>query len=93
MPITPITSLPSTVNFLIYPAGSVVVAREDVVTLTNVYDSTNLSQNLYTALFTEEAFAPIFPCGELRQYTVNACPSGATAAQVYTSCAAPAAAA
>jgi len=92
-PITPITSLPSTVNFLIYPAGSVVVAREDVVTLTNVYDSTNLSQNLYTALFTEEAFAPIFPCGELRQYTVNACPSGATGAQVYTSCAAPAAAA
>lgn len=91
-PIAPLTSLPSTVDFLIYPAGSIVVAREDVVTLTNVYDSTNLSLNLYTALFTEEGYAPIFPCGEVRQYTVNACPSGATAAQVYTSCAAPAAA-
>lgn len=92
-PIVPITALPTTVNFLIYPAGAVVVAREDVVTLTNVYDSTNLSQNLYTALFTEEGYAPIFPCGEVRQYTANACPSGATAEQVYTSCAAPAAAA
>lgn len=89
-PITPITALPTTVNFLIYPAGAVVIAREDVVTLTNVYDSTNLAQNLYTALFTEEGYAPIFPCGEIRQYTANACPSGATAAQVYTSCAVPA---
>lgn len=88
-PITPITALPTTVNFLIYPAGAVVIAREDVVTLTNVYDSTNLTRNRFTQLFTEEGYAPIFPCGEVRQYTANACPSGATAAQVWTSCAAP----
>lgn len=92
-PITPITALPTTVNFLIYPAGAVVIAREDVVTLTNVYDSTNLTVNRFTQLFTEEGYAPIFPCGEVRQYTANACPSGATAAQVWTSCAAPEAAA
>lgn len=89
-PIVPITSLPTTVQFLIYPAGAIVLARQDVVTLTNVYDSTNLRQNLYTALFMEEGFAPIFPCGEVRLYTANACPSGATGHQVYTSCAAPA---
>lgn len=88
-PITPITALPTSVNFLIYPAGAVVIAREDVVTLTNVYDSTNLTTNRFTQLFTEEGYAPIFPCGEVRQYTANACPSGATAAQVWTSCAAP----
>ncbi|KUJ65450.1 major capsid protein [Streptosporangium amethystogenes] len=92
-PITPITSLPTTVDFLIWPAGAIVLLREDVVTLTNVYDSTNLKQNLYTALFTEEGYAPIFPCGEVKRYTVNACPSGATADQVWTSCAVPAAAA
>ncbi len=92
-PITPITSLPSTVNFLLYPAGAIVLLREDVITLTNVYDSTNLKQNLYTALFMEEGYAPIFPCGEVRQYTAQACPSGATGAQVWTSCAVPAAAA
>jgi hypothetical protein len=92
-PITPITVYPATVNFLIYPAGAVVIARQDVITLTNVYDSTNLTQNLYTALFTEEGYAPIFPCGEIRQYTVSACPSGVSAAPAYTGCAAPAVAA
>jgi len=90
-PIVPIMGLPTTVQFLIYPAGAVVLLREDVVTLTNVYDSTNLRQNLYTALFTEEGYAPIFPCGEIRLYTANACPSGATGHQVWTSCVAPAA--
>lgn len=90
-PITPLTALPTTVNFLIYPAGAIVLAREDVVTLTNVYDSTNLKQNLYTALFTEEAYAPIFPCGEVREYTASLCPSGATGHQVWSSCATPAA--
>lgn len=92
-PIVPIQALPTTVNFLIYPAGAIVLAREDVITLTNVYDSTNLKQNLYTALFMEEGYAPIFPCGEVRQYTAQACPSGATGAQVWSSCAVPAAAA
>lgn len=90
-PITPITAFPTTVNFLIYPAGAIVLARQDVITLTNVYDSTNLRQNLYTALFMEEGFAPIFPCGEVRQYTAQACPSGATGHQVWSSCVAPAA--
>lgn len=90
-PIVPITALPATVNFLIYPAGAIVLLREDVVTLTNVYDSTNLKQNLYTALFTEEGYAPIYPCGEVKQYTAQACPSGVTARQQYTSCAVPAA--
>lgn len=92
-PITPITAFPTTINFLIYPAGAIVLAREDIVTLTNVYDAASLRQNLYTALFTEEAYAPIFPCGEVREYTTSLCPSGATGAQVWTSCAVPAAAA
>lgn len=82
-------ALPSTVNFLIYPAGAVVLARQDVVTLSNVYDAANLAQNLYTRLFTEEGFNLLFPCGAVRQYTAQVCPSGATAAQVYTSCVAP----
>lgn len=84
------TALPTTVNFLIFPAGAVVLARQDVVTLSNVYDSTNLAQNLYTRLFTEEGFNLLFPCGPVRQYTAQACPSGATAAQAYTGCIAPA---
>jgi len=88
-PAVPLTALPTTVNFLIYPAGAAVLARQDVVTLSNVYDSTNLTQNLFTRLFSEEGFGLLFPCGQIRQYTAQTCPSGATAAQVYTSCAAP----
>lgn len=89
-PAAPLTALPTTVNFLIYPAGAVVLARQDVVTLSNVYDSTNLVQNLYTRLFTEEGFNLLYPCGPVELYTAQSCPSGATAHQVYTSCAAPA---
>ncbi|MYZ40538.1 MULTISPECIES: major capsid protein, partial [unclassified Streptomyces] len=88
-----LTALPTTVNFLIYPAGAVVLARQDVVTLSSVYDAANLQQNLFTRLFSEEGFQPIYPCGSIRQYTAQLCPSGATGAQVWTSCAVPAAAA
>ncbi|MFE4535687.1 major capsid protein [Streptomyces scopuliridis] len=88
-----LTALPVTVNFLIYPAGAVVLARQDVVTLSSVYDAANLQQNLFTRLFSEEGFQPIYPCGSVRQYTAQLCPSGATGAQVWSSCAVPAAAA
>lgn len=87
---TDLLAFPTTVQFLVFPAGAVVLARQDVVTLSNVYDSTNLTQNLFTRLFAEEGFIPIFPCGEVRLYTAQACPSGATASQAYTACVAPA---
>jgi hypothetical protein len=74
------TSLPNTVSFLAYPAGSVAVARQDVVTLTNVYDSTLLATNQFTSLFAEEGFAPIYPCPGQRLYTVTGCTGGVTGA-------------
>lgn len=85
-----LTALPSSVNFLAYPAGSVAVARQDVITLTNVYDAASLATNEFTALFAEEGFAPIFPCPGLRQYTVAGCVAGLTGEQSI-SCTAPAA--
>ena len=76
------TSLPSTVSFLAYPAGSIAVARQDVVTLTNVYDAASLAVNEYTDLFAEEGFAPIYPCPGQRLYTVTGCTGGTTGAHV-----------
>lgn len=76
------TSIPSTVSFLAYPAGSVAVARQDVVTLTNVYDAASLATNQYTSLFAEEGFAPIYPCPGQRLYTVTGCIGGTTGAHV-----------
>lgn len=73
------TALPTTVSFLAYPAGSVAVARQDVVTLTNVYDAASLSVNEFTALFAEEGFAPVYPCGAPRLYTTPVlCVAGTT---------------
>lgn len=76
-----LTALPNNVSFLAFPAGSVVVARQDVVTLTNVYDAASLSTNEFTALFAEEGFAPLYPCPGQRLYTVNElCNMGPTGA-------------
>lgn len=75
-----LTALPSTVSFLAFPAGSVVVARQDVVTLTNVYDAASLAQNEFTALFAEEGFANLYPCPGQRLYTVTGCAAGVAGA-------------
>lgn len=74
------------VQFLIYPAGSIVMAVQDVVTLRNVYDSTSLKANQYTELFTEDGWAPIFPCPGLRLYSALTCRSGATGEQIAWGC-------
>lgn len=76
-----LAALPTSVSFLAYPAGSIAVARQDVVTLTNVYDAASLSVNEFTALFAEEGFAPIYPCGPPRLYTTPVlCVAGITGA-------------
>jgi len=75
------TALPTGVSFLAYPAGSVAVARQDVVTLTNVYDAASLAVNEFTSLFAEEGFAPIYPCPGQRLYTLaGLCNAGTTGA-------------
>ena len=75
-----LTALPSAVNFMAYPAGAVAVARQDVVTLTNVYDAASLATNEFTSLFAEEGFAPVYPCPGIRNYTVTGCPAGVVGA-------------
>lgn len=75
------TTLPTGVSFLAYPAGSIAVARQDVVTLTNVYDAASLAVNEFTSLFAEEGFAPIYPCPGQRLYTLaGLCNAGTTGA-------------
>lgn len=76
-----LTALPNDLSFLMWPAGSVAVARQDVVTLTNVYDAASLAQNEFTSLFAEEGFAPIYPCPGQRLYTMaDLCVGGITGA-------------
>lgn len=71
-----LTALPSTVNFLIYPAGTFVKAVQPVVNLDTVYDSTKLGTNEYTAVFVEDGWAVLQMCPFVRQYTSQVDPCG-----------------
>lgn len=77
---TPTVQVPSSVQFVIYPAGTWVLARLDVIRLDSIYDSVNLAENMVTQLFQEDAYALMRMCPLSRVYTVPICPSGATSA-------------
>lgn len=77
---TPICALPTSLSFLAYPAGTWVVARQDVIRLDTIYDSVNLATNKVTQLFLEDGFRAMRFCPISRVYTVAICPSGATTA-------------
>lgn len=72
----PLTALPTTVNFLIYPAGAFVKAVQPVVSLDTVYDSTKLATNEYTAVFAEDGWAVLQMAPYAKQYTAYIDPSG-----------------
>jgi hypothetical protein len=75
---TPINFFNKSLQFLVYPAGTWVRGVSDVITLNSVYDSTKLSTNQVTHLFTETGWAMIRMCPLSRVYTVPVCASGKT---------------
>lgn len=83
---TPVTNLPSSLRFLIYPAGTWVRAVSDVITLNSVYDSTKLATNQVTHLFTETGWKMVRMCPLSRVYTVPVCPNGETSVQQTLTC-------
>jgi hypothetical protein len=83
---TPITNLPATLTFLIYPAGTWVRAVSDVITLNSVYDSTKLATNQVTHLFTETGWKMVRMCPLSRAYTLPICPDGSTSNQQAITC-------
>jgi hypothetical protein len=85
-PTRPITAYPDTVEFLLYEAGTWIVPTLDVITLENLYDSTLIKQNKYTALFTEQAFCVVNRCNGSRRFTVPICANGNTGGQVAITC-------
>ena len=73
---TPLTALPLTAQFLIYPAGTWTKAVQDVVSLDTIYDSTKLTTNEYTAIFVEDGWAMLQMTPISRLYTAVVDPSG-----------------
>ncbi|WKW87059.1 major capsid hexamer protein [Microbacterium phage Nicole72] len=80
------TTWPATISFLMYEASAWIGIVDDIITLNTVYDSTQLGQNKYTALFTEEAWNLGLRCGESDVVTVPICANGATAAGEVLDC-------
>ena len=85
-PASGFTAYPTTIDFLLFPAGTWVKGAADVITLDTIYDSVGLGQNNYTALFTEEGYLMAKMCHDSRVITVGVCPDGATAAGVDIAC-------
>lgn len=83
---TPLGNLPTSLQFLVYPAGTWVRAVSDVITLNSVYDSTKLATNQVTHLFTETGWAMVQMCPLSRVYTVAICPNGKTGLQRDVTC-------
>lgn len=77
---------PTSVQFVIYPAGTFVRGTSSLVTLSNLYDSTLYSNNNFTALFTEEGWSVMKMCPESRVVTVPLCYSGSAAAGQTVTC-------
>lgn len=78
---TGIVQLPNQLRFIAYPAGTWILARQDVIRLDTVYDSVNLQLNQVTQLFMEDGYLPMRMGPLSRAYTMNIQPSGITGAQ------------
>ncbi|TDC31381.1 cell wall protein [Micromonospora sp. 15K316] len=77
---------PATMQFVIYPAGSLLVGRGEEANLGAIHDSTKFQTNDYTALFTEECVALVDRSVDTRAVTVPICASGETGAQTLAGC-------
>lgn len=84
--VTPISALPGSLKFLVYPAGTWVRAVSDVITLNSVYDSTLLVTNQFTHLFFETGWKMLKMCPVSRVYTIGVCPTGETTSTQTITC-------
>lgn len=77
-PASGFTSADSSVDFLLYAAGTFVKGVTESITLENIYDSVGLGTNDFTALFTEDPYLVAKRCHDSRVVSVPICPDGAT---------------
>lgn len=81
-PAASFTAWPTSVQFLLYSAGTWIRGTSDIITIDTLYDSVLLGQNDYTALFTEEGVFTARRGQDSRVVTVPITADGATAAGV-----------
>ena len=74
------TAWPTTVDLLIYAAGTYVRGRGDILTLDGIYDSTNIKTNDFVRLFTEEKLLVLRRQYQARRLSVALATNGLTGA-------------
>ena len=79
-------TLPTSVEVLMYPAGTWIKGTADVISLDAVYDSVGLESNTYTGIFVEEGALAVQKCTHTQKVTIDLCVSGQTAAADLTAC-------
>lgn len=72
------TAWPTTLEFMMYPAGAYTKLEKDVLDIDTIYDSVGLSTNVYTAAFFEEGIAVANTCGTGVKVSVAINTRGAT---------------
>jgi hypothetical protein len=79
-------TIPGDVQVLMYPAGTWVRGRADVINMDAVYDSVGLESNVYTALFVEEGILAVQRCTHTCNVQLDICISGRTGAADIATC-------
>lgn len=80
------TAWPTTVEFMMYAPGTVVLGQGMRLDLGIIRDSVLNETNDYTAEWMEECWLIFNPGHEVRRLTVNICPDGTTGAADLTAC-------
>lgn len=71
---------PTTMNFMAYPAGTVVVGGANVINLSTIYDAASLATNIYTGLFAEQGILVEKMNYEVIKGVIPVCMAGRTGA-------------
>lgn len=79
------TALPTSLEFMMWPAGAFIKGTSPVIDLDTIYDSVGLSTNTYTAAFFEEGLLVANRCGFGVRYALDvSCLEGVTGAAELT---------
>lgn len=71
---------PTTMNFMAYPSGTVIVGAANVINLSTIYDAASLATNIYTGLFAEQGILVEKMNYEVIKGVVPVCNAGRTGA-------------
>lgn len=83
---TCLIDFPDTAQALMWFAGTFVRGTLDVINLSTLYDSTDLVQNIFTGIFSEEGINVFQRCPGACHLTLPVCVSGRTGAADMTAC-------